>query len=748
MLLSLLDISLPLRNPVLQFSLILFIVLFAPLLLNRLRIPSLISLIIAGAVVGPHGFNLMARDSSIILFGTVGLLYIMFMAGLEIDVADFKKNTRNSFLFGLYTFTIALVTGIGAGMLLLGLPLLSATLIGSIFASHTLLLYPVISKLGIARNRAVNIAVGGTIITDTLALLLLATVTGMSSGDLSSSFWIRLVLSVIAFALVVLLLFPVAARWFFKHFDDSVLQYLFVLALVFMAGFLAEAAGVEPIIGAFFAGLALNRLIPHTSPLMNRVRFVGNAIFIPFFLIGVGMLINIGAFFTDFQTIKVAVVIIAAAAGAKYLSAWITQRIFGFSTDQRNLVYGLIGAHAAVALATVLIGYRIVTGYTMEGEPIRLLDESVLNGTILFILVTCTIATIVGQKAAQNIALAEEEEETEEKEAIASGERILIPLNVAETVDELVNLSVTIKAEKSRNSIYALHVADNTTGSSSGDEGVEKGARKLLEKAELAASSTDNSVIPLLRYDSDVVNAIAGVVREQKITNIVLGLHRKTGLSDSFLGKAPEGLLARCNLTTFIYKPVQPLDTIKRMLLVIPERGEQEEGFPLWMEKVAGIVRNTGVKLIVYSSRQSRHAIHEVWGGVLPHIEYKTFRDWDDFLVLSREIKPNDCLIIAMSRRGHLSWHEKMAKMASYLDRYFLSNSFILVYPIQAPVEQAPVKEPPFRKGLVRLERFGRLLDGAFKRSRRRKGEGAAGPLQAEELPGEKGGEEKADAGK
>jgi len=271
-------------------------------------------------------------------------------------------------------------------MLLLGLPLLSATLIGSIFASHTLLLYPVISKLGIARDRAVNIAVGGTIITDTLALLLLAVVTGMSSGALTSAFWIRLVISLIVFGLVVLLLFPILARWFFKRFDDSVLQYLFVLALVFMAGFLAEAAGVEALIGAFFGGLALNRLIPHTSPLMNRIRFVGNAIFIPFFLIGVGMLINISAFFSDFRTIWVAIVITAAAATAKYFSAWITQKIFGFTNDQRNLVYGLIGAHAAVALATVLIGYGIVTGYAIDGTPVRLLDESILNGTMFSFL--------------------------------------------------------------------------------------------------------------------------------------------------------------------------------------------------------------------------------------------------------------------------------------------------------------------------------------------------------------------------
>jgi len=708
---GLFDISLPLRNPVLQFSLILLIILFAPLILNRLKIPSLISLIIAGAIVGPHGLNMMLRDSSIVLFGTVGLLYIMFMAGLEIDVADFRKNTRNSIFFGLYTFSIALALGIGAGTVLLGLPLLSATLIGSIFASHTLLLYPVISKLGIARDRAVTIAVGGTIITDTLALLLLAVVTGMSSGALTSAFWIRLVISLIVFGLVVLLLFPVLARWFFKRFDDSVLQYLFVLALVFMAGFLAEAAGVEALIGAFFGGLALNRLIPHTSPLMNRIRFVGNAIFIPFFLIGVGMLINISAFFRDFRTIWVAIVITAAAATAKYSSAWITQKIFRFTNDQRNLVYGLIGAHAAVALATVLIGYGIVTGYAIDGSPIRLLDESILNGTIVFILVTCTLATIVGEKAAEKVALAADLEEKPEAAATVPEERILIPLSNQERVDELINLSITLKSPKSPTALYALHVADNSVS----DEIGEKNGRKILEKAEVAASSTDNTLTSLLRFDSDVPNGIVGVLREQKITDLILGLHEKTGLNDSFLGASSESLLARGNVTTFIYRPVQQLDTVKRTIIVVPSGAEFEEGFRLWMGKIANIVKNTSVRLVVYAARHTTAVLKEAWGSAVTNAEYRPFKDWDDFLALSGEIKKDDSLIIVMSRKRHRSYHDSMAKIPAYLGRYFQKNSFILLWPVQSPVEEV-VPEKAFKKGLDTLERFGKIFGEVYRK--------------------------------
>ena len=714
---SQIDISLPLKNPVLQFSLILFIILFAPVLLNRLKIPSLISLIIAGAVIGPHGFNLMLRDSSIILFGTVGLLYIMFLAGLEIDVEDFRKNSRNSILFGIYTFSIAIVLGILVGLYILDFSLFSSILIGSIFASHTLIVYPVVSKLGVSTNKAVTIAIGGTIITDTLALLVLAVIAGMSSGEVMTGFWIRLLVGLTLFSLIVLLLFPVIARWFFKRFDDSVLQYLFVLAMVFFGGFLAEAAGVEAIIGAFFSGLALNRLIPRTSPLMNRVKFVGNALFIPFFLIGVGMLIDIRAFFKDYNTIKVAAVITIAATVAKYLSAWITQKLFRFSLDQRRLIFGLISAHAALALATVLIGYNIITGYTLKGDPVRLLDESVLNGTILFILVTCTLATIIGEKGAQNIALADAVDEVSDSGVAVAEERILIPMNNINTVDELINLSVTVKSNKEKNGIYALHVADNTMS----DDAAEKHAGKLLEKAAVAASSIDLNIKRLIRYDSDVINGITGVIREQKITDLILGLHEKSILTDRLLGSASENILGRCTITTFIYRPVQPLSTIRRTIVVIPSGAENEIGFVHWMQKVINIIKNTGSTLAFYATKQTLAYLKEVYSGSINIAEYKVFKDWDDFLVLSREIKNDDNLIVVMSRKNHLSYHSKMAKIPTYLNKYFQKNSFILVYPEQIGVEDDISEELPavtVKKTFLKFEGIGKLLEKMYKRKK------------------------------
>ncbi|HNP91109.1 cation:proton antiporter, partial [Macellibacteroides fermentans] len=447
--------GLPIDNPVLKFLLILLIILFAPLLLNRLRIPHLLGLIIAGAIVGPFGFNLMERDSSIILSGTAGLLYIMFLAGLEIDHDDFKKNSRKSLVFGMYTFLIPMTLGIITGVYILQFSLISSVLLASMFASHTLIAYPILSKLGVTRNRAVTITIGGTMITDTLALLVLTVIVEMSKGTVGPSFWIKILISLLIFGSIVLGLFPIIGRWFFKRFNDNVSQYIFVLVIVFTGAFLAELAGIEPIIGAFLSGLSMNRLIPRTSALMNRVEFVGNAIFIPFFLIGVGMLINFRSF-VNFETIKVAVVMTIVATLAKFLAAWLTQKQFKYTRDERDIIFGLSNAQAAATLAAVIVGYNVITGTDSNGAPIRLLNEDVLNGTIFMILVTCTIASFAAQRGAKNIAL---EESADNGDAdVMERERILITVSNEETVDDLVQLSASIKQKGKKSRLFALNV--------------------------------------------------------------------------------------------------------------------------------------------------------------------------------------------------------------------------------------------------------------------------------------------------
>jgi Kef-type K+ transport system membrane component KefB/nucleotide-binding universal stress UspA family protein len=712
-LLNIFETTLPLTNPVLKFLLILVIILFAPIILNKIKIPHLLGLIIAGAVIGPNGINLMERDSSIILSGTAGLLYIMFLAGLEIDLADFKKNSRKSLVFGLYTFLIPMTLGTLAGLYILQFSLSTSVLLASMFASHTLIAYPLISKMGVAKNKAVNITIGGTMITDTLALLVLAVIVGMTTGEVNTEFWVRLSVSILIFGLIVMLLFPIIGRWFFKRFDDNVSQYIFVLVMVYLGAVLAEMAGIEAIIGAFLSGLALNRLIPHTSPLMNRVEFVGNAIFIPFFLIGVGMLIDYRAFFKDFETIKVASVMIIVATTAKFLAAWITQKTYKFSVDERRLIFGLSNAQAAATLAAVLVGYNIIVGETETGEPIRLLGESILNGTILMILFTCTIASFVAQKGAKNIALLESSDASTNDEE--NQEKILIPISNIETTDELINLGVTIKSKKNKDGLYALSIVDNNTMDGSAD----KQAKKILSKAAVTASATDNLIHELLRYDLNIVNGITSVVKEHKITDLILGLHINKGISDSFLGNLTEGILTKCNTTTLIYKPAQPFGTIKRHIIIVPKNAEKEMGFPFWLIKVWNIARNSGAKLVFYATQESLKFIQEIQSKHPIECEFEEFNDWDDFLILARNFHKDDNLIIVLSRKDKPSFQSNMTKIPTYLNKYFKDTSYILIYPMQAGVtdtSQIDLKNPTFIEPLEKLDEIGKTIAKIFRR--------------------------------
>ena len=670
--------ELPLTDPVLKFLLILVIILSAPLLLNKLKIPHLLGLIIAGAIIGPNGLNLVLRDSSIILSGTAGLLYIIFLAGLEIDMGDFKKNSGRSFVFGMYTFLIPMALGIVAGLYVLHFSMETSILLASMFASHTLIAYPIISKLGITKDKSVTITVGGTMITDMLALLVLTVIVGMATGVIGEHFWTRLSISIVIFVLFVVIAFPIAGRLFFKHVQDSISQYIFVLVMVFLGAYLAELAGIESIIGSFLAGLSLNRLIPRSSPLMHRVEFIGNSIFIPFFLIGVGMLIDYRAFFTSFDTIKVGIVMIIVATIAKYAAAWLTQKTFRMSVDQRRIIFGLSNAQAAATLAAVMVGYNVILGQTPEGEPIRLLNESVLNGTILMILVTCTMASFSAQRGAHNLAATASSETDETGD---HKERILIPLSNEDTAEELVNLSLATKSKKNTHHLYALNILDNKV---SGDDQQLKKSRRLLENAALTAAATDTHLQELQRYDLNVTNAILSVILEHRITDLVLGLHKEKGIPSSFLGRITEGILDYSDVTTLIYKPAQPLSTMKRHLVVIPVQAEKEAGFPQWVARVWNVIQNTGAKAIFYGSSDTLGRLKTLLGKRGGEMEFTEFSDWEDFLIVFRDVHKDDNLWIVMSRHNGISFNPSMNRIPGYLNKYFQQNSFILVYPLQA----------------------------------------------------------------
>ncbi|MDP9960498.1 cation:proton antiporter [Chryseobacterium lathyri] len=682
-LLSIHNLSFPIEDPVLKFLLVLIIILAAPLLLNKIKVPHLLGLIIAGAVIGPNGFNVLARDSSIVVTGTTGLLYIMFLAGLEIDMGDFKKNKWKSLTFGLYTFIVPFVLGYLGGYYLLHFSILTSILFASLFSSHTLIAYPLVSKLGIAKNKAVNITVGGTMITDILALLVLAVIVGMSQGDVGTEFWLKLSVSFIVFALIVLIVFPIIGRWFFKKVDDKISQYIFVLVMIYLAAMLAELAGVEAIIGAFFAGLALNRLIPHTSSLMNRVEFVGNAIFIPFFLISVGMLIDFKVFFKSWETLEVAGIMLVASIGGKYISAVMTQKTFRLSKEEGKLIFGLSSASAAATLASVMVGYNIILSETETGEPVRLLNEHVLNGSILLILISCTISSFISMASAQKIA------ENDNEDTVSGNsheeENILLAINHEETVERMVNLGILIKAHSNTENLFALNVINEDKNESS-----VKNAEKLLHQAADAAAAADVKIQALKRYDNDVINGVKNVIKEQNITDLIIGLEDEKGFSPSFVYNLYSGYLQNDDVNVLVYHAAQPLSTIKKYAVMIPENAHKEAGFFHALLRVWNIARNSGASVVFYAPENILDILQKIVKKANIEAEFIIMSTWQDGEKTAAKLKEDEALIVLMAKRGMKSYIPRMRLIPELLNKYLNDNNYLLIFPFSEFNENSP----------------------------------------------------------
>ncbi|WP_209388992.1 cation:proton antiporter [Chryseobacterium sp. RR2-3-20] len=674
MILSLHNLTLPIEDPVLKFLLVLIIILAAPLLLNKIKVPHLLGLIIAGAIIGPNGFNVLSRDSSIVVTGTTGLLYIMFLAGLEIDMGDFKKNKWKSLTFGIYTFLVPFVLGYLGGYYILHFSVLTSVLFASLFSSHTLIAYPLVSKMGIAKNLSVNITVGGTMITDILALLVLAVVVGMSQGDVGTAFWTKLSISVILFSLIVLIVFPIIGRWFFKKVDDKISQYIFVLVMIYLAALLAELAGVEAIIGAFFAGLALNRLIPHTSSLMNRVEFVGNAIFIPFFLISVGMLIDFKVFFKSWETLEVAAIMLIASIGGKYISAVATQKTFRLSKEEGKLIFGLSSASAAATLASVMVGYNIIISESETGEPVRLLNEHVLNGSILLILISCTISSFVSMASAQKIA------ESDNEDTVSGNnheeESILLALNYEKTVERMVNLGILIKAHSNIQDLFALNIINEENNESS-----LKNAEKLLHTATDAAASADVKIKTLKRFDNDVINGVNNVIKEQKITDLIIGIEDEKGFSPSLVYNLYNGYLQNDDVNVLVYHAAQPLSTIKRYAVMIPENAHKEAGFFHSLVRVWNIARNSGATIIFYAPENILDILQNIVKKANIEAEFIIMNTWKDGEETAAQLKDDEALIIFMAKRGMKSYIPRMRLIPDLLNRSLSDKNYLLIFP-------------------------------------------------------------------
>ena len=699
------SLTLPVTDPTWIFLLVLLIILFAPILLNKLRIPHIIGMILAGLVIGEHGFNILVRDSSFELFGKVGLYYIMFLAGLEMNMGDFKKNRGKAVMLGLLAFVIPIGIGLVTNMMLLKYSLVTSILLASMYASHTLVAYPIVIRYGVSRHRSVSIAVGGTAVTDTLTLLVLAVVGGLFKGESGGLFWLWLVVKVIFLGALIMYSFPRIGRWFFRRYDDNVMQFIFVLAMVFLGAGLMEFVGMEGILGAFLAGLVLNRLIPHVSPLMNHLEFVGNALFIPYFLIGVGMLIDIHVIFGQGDALKVAAVMIVVALVGKWIASWLTQKIYKMAPIERELMFGLSNAQAAATLAEVLVGYNIILP---NGE--RLLNEDVLNGTVLLILVTCVVSSFITERAARKIAMCEahlEEERTVE------AERILIPVANPDTIEYLMNLSLLIRDTKQKDNLLALNVInDNNTS-----EGLELRGKRYLEKAAMITASADVPLRQITRYDLNIASGIIHTAKEYEVTDVIIGLHRKVNIVDSFFGMLAENLLKGLHREVMIAKFLIPINTIRRIIIAVPPKAEYEAGFQKWVEHFCRMGGTLGCRVHFFANEETtvqlQALVKKKYGQTLT--DFSRLDDWGDLLILTGQVNYDHLLVVISARRGSISYDSSFEKLPAQLSKYFSNNSLIVLYPDQLGEPQDAVSFSNPRNEAQHYEKVGKWVYKWFK---------------------------------
>ena len=672
-------LNFPITDPTWIFFIVLIIILFSPMVLGKLRIPHIIGMIFAGIIIGEHGFNILERDSSFELFGKVGLYYIMFLAGLEMDLDDFKKNSSKGIVFGLLTFIIPMVLGIWSSMEMLGFGVATSVLLASMYASHTLVAYPIISRDGLSKLRSVNITVGGTAITVALALIVLAVISGMYKGEAGKFFWFVLIGKVVIATLAIIYTFPIIARWFFKKYSDSIMQFVFVLAMVFLGAGLMELAGMEAVLGAFLAGLVLNRLVPHVSPLMNRLEFVGNALFIPYFLIGVGMIIDVNALLQGGTALKVAVVMTVVATFSKWLAAFATQKIYKMKPNERSMMFGLSNAQAAATLAAVLIGHEII----MENGE-RLLNDDVLNGTVVMILFTCVISSLATERSAHKFATEEELQFDSGKEE--NDQRIMLPIANPETIENLVNLALMARDKKYGNPIYALSVINDSSEAANGRQMAERN----LERAAGIAASADVPVKMISRFDVNIASGIVHTIKEQNITEIIIGLHYKAGIIDSFFGNLTESLLKGTLREVMIARLRIPVNTVKRMHIIVPPKAEYATGFRKWIKHIVAIASQAACKMIFTGNGKSlkyvKIAIAE--SGASAQISYDSEGEWDDFEKLGKDVHENDLFVLVSARRGTISYDPSFEKFPMQLSKYFNNCNMIVIYPEQLTADE------------------------------------------------------------
>jgi Kef-type K+ transport system membrane component KefB len=692
----------PFTNPVLILSLVLLIILFAPLIFRRFRIPGIIGLILAGVIIGPNTLHLIDKSTSFDLFSNTGLLYIMFLAGLEMDIHEFKQNRSKSIAFGGLTFFIPIIIGFFVCTYVLQYSFWAALLLASMFSTHTLLSYPIVSNMGIIKNRAVQITFGGTIITDSAVLILLGVITNLSQGNFSNEYWIKLIIMIAVLVISTLYLLPKLSKWFFRHLEgQGSSQYLFVLAMMFLAAFLADLTGVKAIVGAFLAGLAFNRIIPHNSVLMNRLIFIGNTLFIPFFLLSAGMLVDLRLFFAGTNELIFAGVLSGVALLTKYFAAQITGFIYKYTKYERRIIYGLSASHAAATLAVIKVGYDI-----------GLLDQHAVNGTIILILITCLVSSFVTERAARQIAITDKDTDVKLKKKV---ERILIPIANPENLQRLMEFALLIKDEKSSEPIYPLTVVEDADDANEKINSIKKAIDTITEQI----ISSDTKIEILKKVDLNIVDGIVRTAKAYGASHLIISSRTTQSSSNFLFGTFYNNLLVKTQQTIFLSKIVQPLNSFTRVLVVFTPNATLEPGFKRSIIKVIGILKQIGNNSVIFAdyktTTQFKTTINDKNSSFYTYNTLENFEHIDD--IITNEIKSDDLVLIISARKQTVSHNFNVDNLQNYLIKNREFQSFVVLYPeiVEATLsnEFSDIATAPASEN---IEKIKERITGIFKK--------------------------------
>ena len=665
---------LPITDPTLIFFVVLCIILLAPIIMGKLRIPHIVGMVLAGMLIGKYGLNILERDSSFELFGEVGLYYIMFLAGLEIDMNGLKNNSWKVVGFGLLTFAVPFVLVFLSCLYMLHYSAVASLLLGSVLGSNTLIAYPIVCKYGLQKHNSVTLCVGASMISVTFALVVLAAIVGTYNNGTGIGFWLLFILKFAAYIGAAVYCIPRITRWFLRRYSDAVMQYIFIMGILFLSAAITDMLGMEGVFGAFFAGLMLNRYIPHVSPLMNRIEFIGNALFIPYFLIGVGMLINVRVLFEGWNTAFITFCLVFFGTVGKALAAYAIAFFHRLPKVHGHMMFGLTAAHAAGSIAIVMVGIRLKVA-----EGTYLLNDDMLNGVVMMILFTCIIGSMVTEKASRDIVL--NDIPTSANDSNGDDEKILIPVKYPETAETLVNMAILMRNPKLNRGLVGLNVVYDDENRL---QGQEKG-KSLLEKLANMAIAADVRMLTQVRIATNIANGIKHAFKEFNASEIIMGLHNHKNVSKRFWGEFIQSLFNGLNRQIVIVQCNQPLNTIRRIHVAVPSRAEFEPGFCRWMERVARMAGNLDCKIEFHGQQGSLSLIRDYIQNRHPNLraEYTLMAHWIELPALAASIREDHMFVVVTARKGTVSYKLALEQLPEELTRHFSGKSLMIIYPDQ-----------------------------------------------------------------